>query len=87
MNGSDTSPALVGTLTAILISSTVFSFGVLKAKLGRANEDYKKTRDSVGGLRKAYWTLWWDAVKVGFWVVLVGLILAAWVIHDAKADR
>jgi ABC-type Fe3+ transport system permease subunit len=83
----ETSPALLGTLIALLISSTVFSFGYLKAKLGQANEDYKTTKGKVTPLRKAYWVLWWDAAKVGFWVFLVGFILVAWVIHDAKADR
>lgn len=87
MSGGDSSPVLVGTLIAILISSTVFSFGVLKAKVSRANADYKDTKGKVSPLRKAYWVLWWDAAKIGFWVFVVGFILVAWVIHDAKANR
>jgi hypothetical protein len=83
--GEATSPVLMGSLVALLIGSTVFSFGYLKAKVERANDDYKKTKASLPGMRKSYWNLWLSAVKVGFWVAVVGFALVAWVIHDAKA--
>jgi ABC-type Fe3+ transport system permease subunit len=79
------SPVLMGVLIAVLIGSTVFAFGYLKAKVERANSDYKKTKASLPGLRKGYWQLWVSAAKVGFWVFLVGFFLVAWVINDAKA--
>lgn len=83
--GEATSSVLTGSLIALLIGSTVFSFGYLKAKVERANSDYKKTKESLPGMRKAYWELWLSAVKVGFWVFVVGFMLIAWVIHDTKA--
>lgn len=81
---NDTSPVLMGTFISLLIGSTVFTFGYLKAKLERANQDYKTTKGAVTPLRKAYWNLWWSAVKVGFWVVLVGFVLITWAVQDAK---
>lgn len=83
--GEAASPVLMGSLIALLIGSTVFSFGYLKAKVERANSDYKKTKEILPGMRKAYWELWLSAVKVGFWVFVVGFLLVIWVINDAKA--
>ena len=83
----DTHPILLGTLIALLGSSTAFTFGFLKARLGQANEDYKGTKAKLRPQRKAYWLLWWAAVKVGFWVVVVGFILAVWVWREAKAEK
>lgn len=85
MTNDGTSPILLGTLIALLFGSTIFTFGYLKAKMERANSDYKKTRDSLPGLRKDFWGLWRSAFKFGFWVVLVGFVLVAWVIQDAQA--
>jgi ABC-type Fe3+ transport system permease subunit len=85
--GEATSPVLMGSLVALMIGSTVFSFGYLKAKLERANSDYKKTKQSLPGLRKSYWELWASAMKVGVWVFVVGFILIAWIITDAKAHK
>jgi len=83
---SGTSPVTMGILISLLIGSTVFSFGYLKAKLERANSDYKATKAAAPVLRKAYWTLWWGAVKVGFWVFIIGFGLVAWMFNDAKAS-
>lgn len=85
--GETTSPVMMGALIAVLGASTVFSFGYLKAKVERANTDYKKTKQSLPGLRKAYWGLWASALKVGFWIFIVGFALIAWVISDAKAPK
>ena len=79
-----TSPVLLGVLIAILGTSTAFTFGYLKHRLEQAGADYRDTRAKITPLRKAYWLVWWAAVKTGFWVVLIGFFLIAWVIHDAK---
>lgn len=78
------SPVLLGVLIALLGASTAFSFGYLKHRLERSNSDYKDTKAKVVPLRKAYWLAWWAAVKVGFWVFIVGFILVAWVFSDAQ---
>lgn len=79
-----TSPILLGVLIALLGSSTAFTFGYLKHKLERAGGDYRDTKAKVTPLRKAYWLVWWAAVKAGFWVALIGTVLVIWVINDAK---
>jgi ABC-type Fe3+ transport system permease subunit len=80
----ESSPALPAFLIVLLISSTVFAFGYLKARMDQANQDYKDTVAKVPKLRKAFWAAWWGAVKVGFWVFVAGFLLVAWVIHDAR---
>jgi hypothetical protein len=79
-----TSPVLLGVLIALLGSSTAFTFGYLKHKLERTGGDLRDTRAKITPLRKAYWLVWWAAVKTGFWVAVIGFVLVAWVIHDAK---
>lgn len=79
-----TSPVLLGVLIALLGLSTAFTFGYLKHKLERAGGDYRDTKAKVNPLRKAYWLVWWAAVKTGVVVVLIGAFLAFWVIRSAK---
>lgn len=78
----DASPAMLTMLLTVLAGSLIFTFGSLHAKMGRANKDYKTTKAAVPALRKTFRELLWRAIKVGFWVVLGGLILVAWAIHD-----
>jgi hypothetical protein len=35
-------------------------------------------------MRKSFWRTWWAAVKVGFWMVLIGAVLLSWAVHDAR---
>lgn len=86
MTNDGTSPILMGAMIALLLGSAIFTFGHLKARMERANADYKKTKGDLPNLRKAFWRLWVSAFKVGFWVALVGFVLVMWVIRDAQAQ-
>lgn len=79
-----TSPVLLGVLIALLGSSLAFTFGYLKHRWERATGDYNDTRAKIVPLRKAKWLALWAMAKTGFWVVALGFVLVAWVIHDAK---
>lgn len=79
-----TSPVLLGVLIALLGSTAAFTFGYLKGRWERANQDYNDTRAKIVPLRKAKWLALWAMTKTGFWVILIGGFLIAWVIHDAN---
>ena len=68
----------------ILGGSTLYGLGYATAVMRRANTDYKKTKTSLPGMRKDFWSAWWQVIKVGFWVSLAGLILVAWTVHDIR---
>jgi hypothetical protein len=79
-------PATVVVLV-LLIGGTIYVFGYLRAVMHRANVDYKKTKEGLPGMRKAFWAAWWSAVKVGFWVLLIVAFLIVWMIRgDPKDD-
>lgn len=71
-------------LIVLIIGGTIYLFGYLRAVMHRANRDYKTTKAALPNLRKGFWAAWWAAVKIGFWVVLAGVILVAWVVRDAR---
>lgn len=79
------SVAVPTTLIVVLIGSTLVSFGYLKAVMDRANKDYKTAKVGLPVLRKAFWTAFWGAVKVGFWVFVAALVLIGWMIHEVRA--
>lgn len=83
------SRSTAGTVVVIVlvIGGTIYAFGYLRAVMHRANFDYKKTKEGLPGMRKAFWAAWWSAVKVGFWVLLIVACLILWMIRgDPKDD-
>lgn len=65
----------------LLIAAVIYGFGYARAVMHRANKDYKSTKAVVPVLRKGFWTAWWAATKVGFWVLLIVGCLVVWVVH------
>lgn len=82
--GNTSVPILLG---MAVVGGTVYTFGYLRAVMHRANRDYKTTKAALPGLRKGFWSAWWSAVKVGFWVLLVFGLLLAGVVHDVRSKR
>lgn len=78
--------SVAGPVVVIVLLSafTIYTFGYLRARMHRANSDYKKTKALVPGLRKDFWRAWWAAVKIGFWVVAGGALLIFWAVHDVR---
>lgn len=77
-------------LIVLIIGGVIYSFGYLRAVLHRSNKDYKTVKSSVPKMRRGFWSAWWAAAKIGFWVVLAGFVLVAWMINDSRsgdADR
>jgi hypothetical protein len=68
----------------LLAAAIIYGFGYRVAVNKRANADYKDTKAILPVRRKAYWMTLWAAIKVGFWVILSGALLVAWVAHDAR---
>src|ERR1051325_486108 len=71
-------------LTYVLAGALLFSFGYARAVWVRARKDYRSTRDAVKPLRKAMWTTIWKALKLGALVFVIGFLLVAWVVSDAR---
>lgn len=83
-------PGIPAGLIVILVGSTLVAFGYAKARMDRANEDYKKVKEGLPGMRKDFWRAFWRMVKVGFWVAVIGFLMVTWVVHDirnADADQ
>lgn len=80
----DQSIAFPVVLILLIVGGTIYTLGYLRAVMHRANKDYKTTKAAVPVLRKGFWLAWWSAVKVGFWVVLAGIILVAWMVRDVR---
>lgn len=81
---AEDNPGIPAGLIVLLIGSTLIAFGYAKAVFDRANSDYKKAKAGLPDMRKTVWRTMWTMVKVGFWVVVVGFILASWVVHDVR---
>lgn len=71
----------VPVIALILLVLVVYGFGYARAVMHRANRDYKTTKAAVPVLRKGFWTAWWGAVKVGFWVLFGCAILVVWMFN------
>lgn len=71
-------------LTYVLAASLLIGFGAARAVWRRARKDYDSTRQAVKDLRKAKWQALWSAIKLGTFATVVGMLLFAWVVHDAK---
>lgn len=80
----ESSPALMTLILLGATGSVLVGVGYFKAVMDRANTDYKKSKAGLPGLRKAFWSAWWKAFKLGFWVFIGALILIAWVLHDLR---
>lgn len=70
----------------LFIAGTIFVLGYRWAVMHRANFDYKKTKESLPGMRKTFWLTWWATTKIGFWVALVLFCLLMWWIRGDKDD-
>lgn len=68
----------------LLVGSTIYGAGYLTAVARRANSDYKKTKAGLPAMRKAFWSAWWNATKVVFWVFVAGALLVSWVVRDVR---
>lgn len=71
-------------LTYVLAAALLIGFGTARAVWRRARTDYNATRQAVKDLRTAKWKALWSAIKLGAFATVVGLLLFAWVVHDAK---
>lgn len=72
----------------LLGGGTIFGFGYAVAVMHRANSDYKKTKEGLPGMRKAYWQSWWTSVKRGTFIAVALSMLIIWVVtsNDNDAD-
>ncbi len=77
-------PMIVGIL--LLSGTAIFAFGYARAVMVRANVDYKKTKEGLPGMRKAFWSATWTTIKVGFWIVVVAGALIVWAVASAKGQ-
>ena len=77
-------PAIPTILIVLLTGATIYSFGYVRAVMHRANQDYKTTKAAVPTLRKSFWSAWFKAVKVGFFIVLAAVVLGMWAWHDVS---
>lgn len=81
-------PTVSGPVLVVLLlgGASIFVFGFLWAVMKRANTDYKATKAAVKTLRKGFWASWRAAMKAAFWIFLVFVLLASWVVHDVRAE-
>jgi ABC-type Fe3+ transport system permease subunit len=85
--GSDPEPAPAAStalLAVLLVTTAVFVFGYRVAVNRRANADYKATKAAVPKLRRGFWSSWWGAVKMGFWMALAVALLVSWAVHESR---
>lgn len=73
-------------VVVLLIAAVIYAFGYLRAVMHRANKDYKTAKALVPKLRRGFWSAWWSAVKLGFWVVVAFAVLFLWVVRDVRHD-
>lgn len=78
-NASSVSLVVIG-----LIGGSLITLGFVSAVMRRAGDDYRKTRDSVKGLRKAYYKSIWTTVKAGGIAVITLVLLIMWVVRDIR---
>ncbi len=79
--GGIAGPVLV---VLVVVGGVISAFGYARAVMDRANSDYKKTKEGLPGMRKAYWAAWRQAFKFGFWVLLAAVILIFWAVRDMR---
>lgn len=85
--GSDPEPAPAAStalLAVLLVTTAVFVFGYRVAVNRRANADYKSTKAAVPKLRRGFWSSWWSAVKMGFWMALAVALLVSWAVYESR---
>jgi hypothetical protein len=73
-------------ILTILGLSPVYLFGYHRARMHRANQDYKKTKAGLPGLRKDFWSTWWAAARVGFVILLVLGALFMWMVRGGHSQ-
>lgn len=71
-------------LVVLLAGGTIYLFGYLRAVMHRANSDYKKTKAAVKPLRKAFWSAWVAALRMGAIVGIGLLLMVAWFARDTR---
>ncbi len=71
----------------LLMGGTIFAFGYARAVSDRAGSDYRKTKEALPGMRKAFWQAWWRGIKIGFWVVLAFAVVVLVMVRGGDRDR
>lgn len=74
----------VSLMTAIVTAIIVFLLGIAWATVKGARKGYQTAKGGVGTARKTYWTAVGGIVKIGFWAVLLLVVLVVWQVHDLK---
>jgi ABC-type Fe3+ transport system permease subunit len=68
-------------ILVLLFGAPIYAFGYHRARMHRANKDYKSAKALVPGLRKGFWSAWWSAVKFGSVIALVVAALFLWMVR------
>ena len=74
----------VSLMTAIVTAIIVFLLGIAWATVKGARKNYRTIKGGVGAARKSYWSALGGVIKVGFWAVLLLVVLVVWQVHDLK---
>lgn len=71
-------------LIVLLAGGTIYLFGYLRAVMHRANKDYKSTKAAVKPLRKAFWSSWLAALRIGALIAIGLALMVTWLISDLR---
>ena len=71
-------------MTAIVTAIIVFLLGIAWATVKGARKSYQTAKGGVGAARKSYRTAVGSIIKIGFWAVLLLVVLVVWQVHDLK---
>jgi ABC-type Fe3+ transport system permease subunit len=71
-------------MTAIVTAIILFLLGVAWAGLRSSRRAYQTLKGGVGAARKGYWSAVGGIIKIGFWAVLLLVVLVVWQVHDLK---
>jgi ABC-type Fe3+ transport system permease subunit len=74
----------VSLMTAIVTAIIVFLLGIAWAGVRSARKNYRTLKGGVGAARKGYWSAMGGIIKIGFWAVLLLVVLVVWQVHDLK---
>jgi len=74
----------VSLMTAIVTAIIVFLLGIAWASVRSSRKAYRTIKGGVGAARKGYWSAVGGVIKIGFWAVLLLVVLVVWQVHDVK---